>query len=100
MVMLKKVKATKVLKEILSSFFLFTITIDVLSGMMLKAKEKGLLEGFLIGRSIVKVSHLQFVDDIIFFLTINMEELQNLKVILIVFGRILRLHINVNKSIV
>lgn len=84
-------------KEILFSHFLFTIAVDVLSRMMLIVGARGLLEGFLI-RSKAKLSHLQFANDIIFFLRVNMEELQNFRLILIVFRRISRLKINVNKS--
>ena len=38
--------------------FLFTIVADVLSRMMLKAKEKSVLEGFRVGRNRIRVSHL------------------------------------------
>ena len=57
------VKATRRLRQGDVSHFLFTIAIDVLSRMILKAKESGILEGFLVGSSI-RVFHLQFVDDI------------------------------------
>ncbi|RVW26228.1 Transposon TX1 uncharacterized 149 kDa protein [Vitis vinifera] len=40
---------------------------DVLSRMLLKAKERSLLEGFKVGRNRCKVSHLQFADDTILF---------------------------------
>ena len=35
--------------------------------MMLRVEESSLVEGFLVGRDRIRVSHLQFVDDTIFF---------------------------------
>ena len=49
------------------SHFLFTIVANVLSKMLLRAKESWLLEGFLVGKSKTSVSHLKFADDAIFF---------------------------------
>ena len=37
--------------------FLFTIVVDVLSRMLLKAEERSLLEGFRVGRNRCMVSH-------------------------------------------
>ena len=50
------------------------------------------------GRDRIKVSHLQFADDTIFFSRAFLEEVQSLKLILLVFGRLSRLRINLNKS--
>ena len=41
--------------------------------------------------------HLQFVDDIVFFSRASLEELLSLKLILLVFGRLLGLRMNLNK---
>ena len=49
------------------SHFLFTIIADVLSKMLLRVEERGLLEGFKVGRNRTRVSHLQFADATIFF---------------------------------
>lgn len=88
-----KLKQRKVLdKEILYPLFLFIVIVDILSRLMLKAKESSLLEGLLVGRSTTKVPHLRFANDTIFFSKANMEDLQNLKLILKVFGSISRLH--------
>lgn len=57
----------------------FTIVVDVLSKMMLKAEESSLLESFLVGRSRTKVTLLQFADDTIYFSRANMEDLKTLK---------------------
>ena len=66
--------------------FLFTLVVDVLSRMIFRAEERGLAEGFLVGRYRTKVSILQFADDTIFFSKASLELLQNLKIILFVFG--------------
>ena len=47
--------------------FLFTTVVDALSRMMIRAKERGLFEGFTVGRDGSRVSLLQFADDTIFF---------------------------------
>ena len=49
------------------SLFLFTIVVNVLSRLVVRAEERGLFEGFRVGRNRIRVSHLQFVDDTIFF---------------------------------
>ncbi|KAJ9701108.1 hypothetical protein PVL29_006452 [Vitis rotundifolia] len=78
--------------------FLFTIVADVLSRMMLKAEERSALEGFRVGRNRIMVSHLQFADDTIFFANSCEEELQTLKSLLLVFGQIFGLKVNLDKS--
>ncbi|RVW66935.1 Peptidyl-prolyl cis-trans isomerase CYP59 [Vitis vinifera] len=56
--------------------FLFTIIVDVLSRLMLRAVESGLLEGFGVGRSGTTISHLQFTDATIFFSRVSLKELE------------------------
>ena len=55
--------------------------------MMLRVEETRLLVGFIIGRGRARLSHLQFVDDTIFSRAC-LEELQTLKIILLMFGQI------------
>ena len=74
--------------------FLFTIVADILSRLMVRVEERGLFEGFLAGRNRIRVSHLQFVDDTIFFPRASLEELHSLKLFFLVFGRLLGLRIN------
>ena len=50
------------------------------------------------GRNTTRVSLFQFVDDTIFFSKASKEDLQNIKLILLVFGQILVLRINLDKS--
>ena len=71
---------------------------DVLSRLIVRAEERDLFEGFLMGRNRTRVSHLQFVDDTIFFSKAFLEELQTFKLILFVFGRLLGLRINLNEN--
>ncbi|KAJ9674188.1 hypothetical protein PVL29_023628 [Vitis rotundifolia] len=78
--------------------FLFTLVADVLSRMLLRAEERNLLEGFRVGRNRTRVSHLQFADDTIFFSNTREEELQTLKSLLLVFGHISGLKVNLDKS--
>ena len=78
--------------------FLFTLVADVLSRMLLRAEERNLLEGFRVGRNRIRVSHLQFANDTIFFSNTCEEELQTLKSLLLVFGHISGLKVNLDKS--
>ena len=80
------------------SHFLFTIVTDVLSRMLLKVEERSVLEGFRVSRNRVRVIHLQFADDTIFFANSCVEELQTLKRLLLVFGQISGLKVNLDKS--
>ncbi|KAJ9701102.1 hypothetical protein PVL29_006450 [Vitis rotundifolia] len=77
--------------------FLFTLVADVLSRLLFRAEEIGLTEGFFVGRDRTRVSLLQFIDDTIFFSKASLEHLQNLKIILLVFGQVSGLKINLEK---
>ena len=79
--------------------FLFTLMADVLSRLMIRAEETGISEGFFVGRDRTRVFLLQFADNTIFFSKASMEHLQNLKIILLVFGQVSDLKINLEKSI-
>ena len=50
------------------------------------------------GRDRTRVFLLQFADDTIFFSKASLEHLQNLKLILLVFGQVSGLKINLEKS--
>ena len=66
--------------------------------MLLRAEKRNSLEGFKVGRNKTRVSHLQFADDTIFFSNTYEEELQTLKSLLLVFGHIYGLKVNLDKS--
>ncbi|RVX04354.1 putative mitochondrial protein [Vitis vinifera] len=78
--------------------FLFTIVADVLSRMLLRAEERNVLEGFRVGRNRTRVSYLQFADDTIFFSSTREEDMMTLKNVLLVFGHISGLKVNLDKS--
>ncbi|RVW25786.1 Transposon TX1 uncharacterized 149 kDa protein [Vitis vinifera] len=82
----------------LSSVSFAILVNDVLSRMLMRAEERNMLEGFRVGRNRTRVSHLQFADDTIFFSNSREEELQTLKSLLLVFGHISGLKVNLNKS--
>ncbi|RVW66522.1 putative ribonuclease H protein [Vitis vinifera] len=52
-----------------------------------------------VGRNRTRVSHLQFADDTIFFSNTREEELQTLKSLLLVFGHISGLKVNLDKVV-
>ncbi|RVW69351.1 Transposon TX1 uncharacterized 149 kDa protein [Vitis vinifera] len=78
--------------------FLFTLVADVLSRMLLRAEERNMLEGFRVGRNRTRVSQLQFADDTIFFSNTREEDLQTIKSLLLAFGHISGLKVNLDKS--
>ena len=78
--------------------FLFALVADVLSRMLLRAEERNLLEGFKVGQNSTRVSHLQYADDTIFFSNTSEEDLHTLKSLLLVFGQISGLKVNLDKS--
>ena len=59
------------------SSFLFVLILEVLDRLISKVKEEGFIEGLLVGREWVKLSHLQFIDDTIFFCPAMYETVVN-----------------------
>ena len=72
--------------------------VDIFSRLVIRAEETGITEGFFVGRDRTRVSLLQFANDTIFFSKASMEHLQNLKIILVVFGQVSGLKINLEKN--
>ena len=66
--------------------------------MLLRAKERNALEGFKVGRNRIRVFYLQFADDTIFFSSTQEEDMLTLKSVLLVFGHISGLKVNLDKS--
>ena len=64
----------------------------------MRVEERNALEGFRVGRNKTRVSHLQFVDDTIFFSNTREEDMLTLKSVLIVFRHISGLKVNLDKS--
>ncbi|RVX05673.1 hypothetical protein CK203_027330 [Vitis vinifera] len=65
---------------------------------VIECRGRNSLEGFRVDRNRTRVSHLQFADDTIFFSNTCEEELQTLKSLLLVFGHISGLKVNLDKS--
>ena len=66
--------------------------------MLLRAEERNSLEDFRVDRNKTRVSHLQFANDTIFFSSTREEDMLTLKSVLLVFGHISRLKVNLDKS--
>lgn len=66
--------------------------------MLSKAFQGGLLEGFQVGRSDLKISHLQFVDDTLVFCKQSISQLTLLRCVIRCFEAILGLKVNLSKS--
>jgi len=80
------------------SSFLFILVAGVLSRLLDRAKACGMFEGFVIGRDNVLVSHLQFVDDTLFFASGSDQNFVTIQSILSIFGLVFGLKVNMGKS--
>ncbi|GKV43294.1 hypothetical protein SLEP1_g50605 [Rubroshorea leprosula] len=78
--------------------FLFLIVAERLNGMVTAAVEKKLYKGVMVGSGEVMVSHLQFVDDTIFFREATEENIWAIKCIVRSFELVSGLKINYAKS--
>ena len=78
--------------------FLFTMVVDVLARFIDKAKECNVVQGFIVGRDRVEVSHLQFADDTLLFMEADHTYFLNLLKILKVFHSFSGLRVNLSKS--
>ena len=78
--------------------FLFILIADTLSRLMKRACDKDLIEGFVIGRDKVRLSHLQFANDSIFFMSNKEDNIINLMGVLNLFSLISGLKVNMGKS--
>lgn len=77
--------------------FLFVLAMEYLSRILDEAYNKGLIEGFCLQQNGLHVSHLLFVDDILFFSRVDELELQNLHLLLKSFEIAKGLSINLMK---
>ena len=53
------------------------LVVEVLNIMISKAKEGGLVEGLLVGKDKVELTHLQFTDDTILFSPAKVKTVRN-----------------------
>lgn len=66
--------------------------------MVAKAESVGLLEGFSSSSGGSSIPFIQFVDDILFMLKVNMEMMRNLRCILLILEVASGLKVNLNKT--
>lgn len=81
------------------SSFLFNIVSESLNFIISSAKEKGLIEGILVGKDKVEVTHLKFADDALVFLPKNECVIKNFRRLLDCFGIMSGLKINYQKFV-
>ncbi|KAE8702415.1 hypothetical protein F3Y22_tig00110482pilonHSYRG00005 [Hibiscus syriacus] len=79
---------------------LFNIVGELLNLMISKAVDRGLFQGFVIGESenSVRLTHLQFADDLIIFCQASLSQIKNVKRVLRIFSVMTGLHLNLAKS--
>ena len=77
---------------------LFTLVVDVLSHLISRAMESGLIKGVKVGSEGIVVSHLQFANDTIMFLENDKDSFLNALSILQIFELSSVLKINLSKS--
>lgn len=78
--------------------FLFSIVVEALSVLLVRAREEGLINGFMENRYGEAMSHLQFVNNTILFGSTSREEILALKRILRCFQLVSNLKIKISKS--
>lgn len=78
--------------------FLFLLVAEILAKMLEKAKDEGLISGFQVSSNGESITHLQFADDTLLFVDASLEEVQQLKIILLCFEAITGMKVNLSKS--
>ncbi|XP_039050052.1 uncharacterized protein LOC120191128 [Hibiscus syriacus] len=76
----------------------FNIVVVALSGLINKTVEERLFNGVRVGSSSLRISHIQFADDLIIFSEADEEQVKNIKRILKVFKLASGLRLNLRKS--
>ena len=80
--------------------FLFIIVVDMLGRLIDVARDKGVIEGFVVGRDRISVTHLQFADNTLFFSAKEEGKIRNLLMLLRIFDVVSGLKVNLTKSCV
>lgn len=78
--------------------FLFNIVVEALTIMLERAKVRNIIEGIVMGRDGLVLTHLQFANDTILFCNNDKEEMCNMKRILRIFQLMSGLKISFSKS--
>lgn len=76
----------------------FIIAVEILSRMVKKAENCGMLEGFSTNDGNPRVPFIQFADDSLFLLNDDPEEFRNLRCIVLILETISGLKVNLRKS--
>lgn len=77
---------------------MFLLVVEGLSRLVTKATDQGIFEATELGRDKVKVSHLQYADDMIFMGKANAHNALVMKQILKNFELLFELKVNFNKN--
>lgn len=80
---------------------LFILVMNILSGFLAKAVDRGLISGFNVGSghgNQIAISHLLFADDTIFFCDASVSQVLHIRVILLCFEAVSGLMVNLEKS--
>lgn len=77
---------------------MFVIAMDYLSNLIEDARSKGIIKGYVFRNSLVQISHLLFVDDILLLSIDNATYMKNLRFIIKTFEKASGLIINLLKS--
>ena len=81
--------------------FLFLFVMEVLSRMLQRMDEAGLIRGFEVGRAMgvsVSISHLLYADDTILFCDADLHQLLHIRLVLSCFEVVTKLGVNTGKS--
>lgn len=78
--------------------YLFIIVVELLGRITVKASSVGLIEGFSISREGFVVPFIQFVDDSLFLLKVEVEGMHNLRCTLLIMEAVSSLKANWAKS--
>jgi hypothetical protein len=77
---------------------LFNLVADALSTMLFRASEAGIIQGVVPNLIDGGLTHLQYADDTVIFLSFSFENLRNLRIILNCFEALSGMKINFDKS--
>lgn len=79
--------------------YLFILAADLLGRLMARAESIGLLEDFASSNGGPSISFIQFVDDSLLLLRVDLEGMRNLRCILFILEAVSGLEVNLRKSI-
>lgn len=78
---------------------IFLLVVETLGAMLCKAKEGGLIEGFIVGREGTHVCHFQYADDTLILCQNSLVQIWMLRCVLRCFEEVLGLQMNFGKNV-